>query len=201
MKLMLNQITISHSFCGLLLLGVFSLGIHAQANGQDAPASSAQETAELDEETKARFAAFTEQMFKSVMIGTFTVDRDDSSQRRPERYEISKVVKLDRPNVWSFFARIKYGDHDVTVPVPVQVLWAGSTPVITVDNLTIPGMGTFDARVLIADNKYAGTWRHGEVGGLMFGRITKQDSEKEIETIPGNDAVEPESAGQQLSDE
>jgi hypothetical protein len=34
-------------------------------------------------------------------------------------------------------------------------------------------LGTFDARVVIHDQKYAGTWKHGEVGGHLFGTIEK----------------------------
>jgi hypothetical protein len=41
------------------------------------------------------------------------------------------------------------------------------------DNVAIPGLGTFDARVIIDGNRYAGTWTHGEVGGHMFGKIEK----------------------------
>ena len=34
-------------------------------------------------------------------------------------------------------------------------------------------LGTFTARVLIYDNRYAGTWQHGKAGGHLFGRIEK----------------------------
>lgn len=133
------------------------------------PASVAEEASSVER----LHADFEAMLTKSVMVGTFMVDGDNSGKRMNERYEISKVVKSPKGDYWSFFSRIKYGDHDVTVPIPVQVKWAGTTPVITVDNLTIPGMGTFDSRVLISDGKYAGTWRHGKVGGLMFGHIEK----------------------------
>ena len=49
--------------------------------------------------------------------------------------------------------------------------WAGKTPVITLDNVTIPGLGTFSSRVVIDGALYAGTWQHDAVGGHMFGRI------------------------------
>lgn len=138
------------------------------------------------------YADFESMLTKSVMVGTFMIDGDDSGRRMNERYEISKVVKSSKGDYWSFFARIKYGDHDVTVPIPVEVKWAGTTPVITVDNLTIPGMGTFDSRVLISDGKYAGTWRHGKVGGLMFGHIEKQATPAvdEASDKPAEDAAD-----------
>jgi hypothetical protein len=81
------------------------------------------------------------------------------------------VTKLPTGDLWLFKVRIRYGDHDVTVPLPLTVNWAGKTPVIVVDQLTIPALGTFDARVVIAGARYAGTWQHGEVGGHLFGKI------------------------------
>jgi hypothetical protein len=141
--------------------------------------TTAGERSSADAEREERFDAFTEMMKKTVMVGSFTVDGDEAQNRKPERYEISRVLKQEQGDYWSFFARIKYAKYDVTVPVPVELKWAGNTPVITVDNVTLPGLGTFDARVLISDNKYVGTWRHGEVGGLMFGHIEKQADEAE----------------------
>jgi hypothetical protein len=70
-------------------------------------------------------------------------------------------------------ARIKYGDVDSEVPLDLKILWAGRTPVITLDAFWIPGMGTFDARVMIHANRYAGTWQHDAVGGEMYGVLKK----------------------------
>lgn len=140
-------------------------------------------------EQEKRFADFGSLLKKSALVGTFTIDGEDQMKTRPERYEISKVVKQAEGDYWNFFARIQYGTHDVTLPIPVEVKWAGSTPVITVDNLTIPGMGTFDARVVISDNKYAGTWRHGKVGGLMYGHIEQQSDKKQQEKVLEGDST------------
>ena len=148
------------------------------------------EKSESNGEQKARFDAFAKMLEKTAFVGSFTVDRDQNQNRRAERYEIRRITKLDRGDYWTFFARIAYGDHDVTVPVPVEVKWAGTTPVITVDNLTIPGMGTFDARVVLSDKKYAGTWRHGKVGGLMFGHIEKQTETTEEKEDDGAEGEE-----------
>lgn len=144
---------------------------------------SGQETETIEAEAERidreqLFESFSALLKKSALVGTFMVDADPNGDRKPERYEISKVVKQPQGDYWNFFARIKYGDYDLTLPIPVQVKWAGNTPVITVDNLTIPGLGSeFDARIVISDNKYAGTWRHGKVGGLMFGHIERQAEE------------------------
>ena len=62
---------------------------------------------------------------------------------------------------------------NLPVPVPVQVKWAGKTPVITVDSVTIPGLGTLSARVLLDGARYAPTWSHDEKGGHLFGVIER----------------------------
>ncbi len=131
---------------------------------------------------KELFDKFIRSMKNTVMVGRFTIDGMDEGKRREERYEIKRVVKADEGDFWNIFARMKFGDVDVTLPFPVEVKWAGTTPVITVDELKLIGMGdAFDARIVISDNKYAGTWRHGKVGGLMFGRIEPAESGKPVE--------------------
>ncbi len=114
-----------------------------------------------------------------VLEGHFTVD-DPSAEGPPqlkaERYEIRSVRKLPTGNLWLFEARIAYGEFDVTVPMPLPVEWAGSTPVITLDAVTIPGLGTFDARVMMVHDGYAGTWRHDKVSGHLFGQIVPLDT-------------------------
>ncbi|RMF44585.1 MAG: hypothetical protein D6753_02220 [Planctomycetota bacterium] len=105
------------------------------------------------------------------LIGRFTVDGQPMDRLRQEVYEVKEVRKLPAGDLWVITARIKYGDHDLTVPVPLQVKWAGTTPVLTLDNLTIPGLGTFSARVVLHKDKYAGTWQHDDVGGHLFGKI------------------------------
>jgi hypothetical protein len=75
-----------------------------------------------------------------------------------------------------FQARIKYGTHDVPIPLPLTVRWAGDTPVITLTDLAIPGLGTFTARVLIYGDQYAGTWsgQGAGHGGQLFGKVVRQ---------------------------
>ena len=121
-----------------------------------------------------RFQKFSEALSDSVLIGQFTMD-DLSKPRQEERYEIHRVVKMDKGDYWMFQARIKYGKFDVTLPLTLQVKWADQTPVITLNNVTIPALGTFTARVIIDGKRYAGTWTHGDVGGHMFGRIEKNN--------------------------
>jgi hypothetical protein len=121
----------------------------------------------------AREQKFAEQMSGVALVGSFTVDGRENGAK-PERYEIDSAKKL-RDDYWVITARIKYGENDVKVPVTVKVLWAGDTPMISLTDLTIPGLGTFTSRVLFHGDRYAGTWQHDKVGGHLFGRIEKQE--------------------------
>jgi hypothetical protein len=98
-----------------------------------------------------------------------------------ERYEILSATKNEVGDLWNLVARIKYGDHDKTFHLPpIEIKFAGKTPVITIDRVFFPGFGTFDARVVIRQKKYAGTWKHDDVGGYLFGTIEKMtESESE----------------------
>lgn len=143
-----------------------------QGHAQDQqPATQA--TAEMNREKLEK--AFSEKLTKSVLVGHFSVDGKKDNGGREERYEIDSVTKL-KGNDWLFVARIKYGQNDVKVPMTLKVLWAGDTPVITLTDLMIPGLGTFTSRVLFYGDRYVGTWQHGEVGGHMWGRIEQAKS-------------------------
>ncbi len=119
----------------------------------------------------ALHAKFKRLLTGAKLRGQFTVDGKSLNDLHEEAYDIEKVEKLPEGDMWSITTRIKYGKHDVVVPVGLEVKWAGSTPVLTMDNLTIPGLGTFGARVVLHKDKYAGTWQHDAVGGHLFGMI------------------------------
>jgi len=54
----------------------------------------------------------------------------------------------------------------------VTIKWAGDTPVIEITDLSLPGMGTYTARVVLYRGQYAGTWSgRGGAGGQLFGKI------------------------------
>lgn len=118
---------------------------------------------------------FIEQLTGATLVGTFSVDGKPGA--KPERYEIDSVKKL-KGDDWVVTARMKYGENDLKVPMVVQVYWAGDTPILSLTNLTIPGLGTFTSRVMFHERRYAGTWQHGEVGGQLWGMIEKAAKEK-----------------------
>lgn len=125
----------------------------------------------VDAAMKARYEKFEKLLTGSKFKGSFTVDDKPLNDLHEEEYDIEKVEKLPEPDLWSIKARIKYGSKDFTVPVPLYVRWAGETPVMTMDKITLPGFGTFSARVVLHVDKYAGTWQHDDKGGHLFGRI------------------------------
>lgn len=165
--------------CALTLVAIAPM-THSTVIAQEAAASAAPGEGVIDDDAmEEHFTSFSELLTGSTLVGHFTIPGMKTDKpMHEERYDIRSVKKSERGDYWLFIARIKYGDHDVTVPMPLEVKWAGTTPVITLDSVTIPKLGTFDARVVIDGKQYAGTWRHGEVGGHMFGRIeTKADKE------------------------
>ena len=107
-----------------------------------------------------------------ALVGHFTIDGREEMGGRPERYEIESVTKVGE-NEWRFEARITFGSTDVTLPVTVPIVWAGDTPMISITDFTIPQLGTFDTRLIFHDDRYAGSWQHGEFGGLMYGTIER----------------------------
>ncbi|OUU35198.1 MAG: hypothetical protein CBC16_11005 [Verrucomicrobia bacterium TMED56] len=123
-------------------------------------------------DSSGRFEKFSNSMKGVRFTGFFTIDDSDRPPTE-ETYEIHSVRKFGNEDLWIFTARIKYGKKDVTLPMPLPVKWVGSIPVITMQNLNIPGLGTFSAHVVIDGDKYAGTWAHGQVGGHLYGKISK----------------------------
>ena len=150
----------------------------------------------LDEKQAKLFAKFKRLLTGAKLRGQFTVDGKPLDKLTEETYEISKVEKMPQGDIWVITARIKYGKHDLTFPVPLEVKWAGNTPVMTLDDMTIPGFGTFGARVVFHKDKYAGTWQHDNVGGHMFG-VVEMPKEAEKNDEKKSDAKSEAGSGEQ----
>jgi hypothetical protein len=114
---------------------------------------------------------FQDSMAGVVLEGQST--RDGSPGLSEDKYAIEKVVKTG-DDQWTFFARVEAKGQTMTVPLPLQVKWAGDTPVITLTDQAMPGMGTYTARVVVYRGQYAGTWSGRNGGGKLFGRIVKK---------------------------
>ncbi len=148
------------------------------ARGQDSKPAAAEKPAApakpklSQEQLEAKFKAT---MTKATFSGRWCGIKDGKlTPEKEDKYTIVSVAKLGG-EAWIIHARIQYGEKDFTVPLPVQVKWAGDTPVITVDGMAMPGGQTaYSARVLIYDKTYAGTWSGGDRAGLLNGVITNE---------------------------
>ena len=157
----------------------------AQESGDSAPVQQAadQATDQADQATDDdEIAALYEKLAKYLTgtkwTGQFTISDKEMGELTQEEYYILSAEKMEEGDYWKLVARIKYGKNDLTMPLPLEIKWADATPVITVNQMPVPTLGTFDARVLIRDGKYAGTWNHNEIGGHLFGTIEKLTEEE-----------------------
>lgn len=161
----------------MLITSVLFLSLASWANAQQ-PATRAADQEE--EKQQQREAEFAKRLSGATLQGFFSTTEetagDEPPQLRGDRYDLVKVEK-GKEGRWLFQSRIRYGDHDVTIPLNLPVEWAGETPVIVVDNLNIPGMGTFTARVMFHEDHYAGYWSGGDHGGHLFGRVVRDADE------------------------
>jgi hypothetical protein len=131
-------------------------------------------------------AKFIDTMSKATMTGRWCLVQDGKlTPEREEKYTIIGGRKLEGDS-WMIGTKMSYGGREMVMPLPIKLKWAGDTPVITVDNMKIPGGGTYSARVLVYDNTYAGTWSGGSKVGLLSGMITN-----EKETNAATTATEP----------
>ena len=123
---------------------------------------------------------FQQMLSGSILRGTWQMVKGEEGlagkvplmDPKPEEYTISKVSKAS-DDYWIITAKIKYADREANIPVTVRVVWAEDTPIITLDKVALPGLGTYSARVMIYRNFYAGTWFGDCYGGILSGQITR----------------------------
>ena len=164
-----------HCFLLVSCLVMTVLNVAVTAIGQEPAASLAKPKAAPTE--AERFAALEKSLTGATLVGNFTVTGQAKTDLNEERYELQSVRHLEG-QLWLFQARIRYGEHDVTLPLTLPVRWAGDTPVICVDNMGFPGLGTYTARVMIYADHYAGFWSGGDQGGHLFGVVQRPEKEE-----------------------
>ena len=135
------------------------------------PAATTAPAPAIPLEMNALEKEFQSSMTNVTLTGFFTVS--DSKETQEDKYTIERVVKI-KPDVWNFDARIQYGKRDFKATVAVPVQWAGDTPVLTLNQYLIQGH-IYSARILIHKGRYAGTWGAPDHGGLMFGKVVKNE--------------------------
>jgi hypothetical protein len=148
------------------------LAAQETAPPKDKPAAKTPKPKLTQEELEATFKAT---MTKATLSGRWCGIKDGKlTPEKEDKYTIVSVNKLGG-EAWIINARIQYGNKDFVAPIPVQVKWAGDTPVITLDDIGMPGgQATYSARVLIYNKTYAGTWSGGDHVGLLNGVITNE---------------------------
>lgn len=180
---MLNFLRKSQIAAALMTL---ALSWHT-AFAQDAEVKATDQREKIDKKTlindvaesSAREEKFKKLMTGAKLTGLFTIEGKPLKDQVEDTYEIRKVEKSKTgTDTWIITARVKYAKNDYEMPFPIAVKWAGDTPVLTLEKLAVPGLGTFSCRVVLHGTKYAGTWQHDNVGGHMFGNIILADADK-----------------------
>ena len=151
----------------------------APASGADAATRPAAPAGEKDQATLDR--EFSELLTNARLTGSYTAS-DAQGTKSGDGYTILKAVRSNG-DVWTFTAQISYKGVGVPIDLDLPVKWAGDTPVITLTNHKIPGMGAFTVRLLFYGKQYAGTWSSARHGGLMWGTIEKVELPKAADPL------------------
>ncbi len=153
-------------------IAILSLLALSLGRGEDEKRPPAGELSALEKK-------FAETLSGATLRGRWCLVKGDKlGEEKEEQYAIRSATKV-AGDVWLIGARIQYGGKDVTLPVPVKVFWAGDTPVISVTDLGLPGLGSYTARVMVYQGLYSGTWFGPGHSGLLSGSIVKTKEEPE----------------------
>jgi hypothetical protein len=156
------------------VVAVMTLGVCATASTLHAQPASGPAATQPALDQAALEKRFEQTMSGAVLVGRFSDAARPNAAPKEDRYTIQRVSKIaDGGDRWLFICRIGFGRKELSVPLTIPVKWAGDTPVISVTDMTIPGMGTYTARVMIYADAYAGTWSGGTHGGHLWGRIER----------------------------
>ena len=184
------------------LVVAFNVRRSVDASSPATVAAPADESSKPDAGSKKKIppraeleAAFAKLMSHATLDGQWRLVREGKlGPERAEKYTIGEVKKVGGDR-WTIAARIQYGEKDVSIPVPVSVFWAGDTPVISVTDLWLPGLGKYTARVMIYKDTYAGSWFAPDHGGLMSGVVVpKRDEKSDDQNDKKNDDATSEEA-------
>lgn len=118
---------------------------------------------------------FAERMRGVSLVGSFTVEGRGDRAPREDRYDIESVEKVG-DDLWRFNAGMKCCGVNGVIPIVVPMRFVGDTAMIMMTDSSLPALGTFTVRLIFYEDRYAGTWQHEKVGGLMSGRIERQSA-------------------------
>ena len=166
-------------FC-IPIIVVTWLGAREQAFAQAQVKESQKESQKSASGSNKSLPSDPEERFKvlftnATLSGRWARIKDGvlGEERAGDKYTIVSVVKRDGDN-WTVNAKMKYGEKDLILPVPVRMKFSGDTAVLSVEDLGMPGGGTYTARLLIFERTYSGTWKDQRGGGMLYGTIANQ---------------------------
>ena len=145
-------------------LAACALGLMSAARAEE-PAKAASPTPEQE-------AKFIATLTNATLKGRWCGFKDGQlGPDKDESYRVASVKKLEGDK-WQINAKLAYGGKDIELPIFVQVKWAGDTPILVVDKVSMGTSRTYSARVMIYENTYVGWWTAPDHGGLLNGLIT-----------------------------
>ncbi|MEM6674095.1 MAG: PQQ-binding-like beta-propeller repeat protein [Planctomycetota bacterium] len=137
-----------------------------------------------------REAAFAALLSGSELVGYTTITDENgeltSEELEKDSYTLKSVTKLEDGR-WKFEAVIHYGGRPIPIAFPLPVRWAGDTPMIDVNDMAVPFMGKYSARVIFHGDQYVGVWSGDGYGGHIFGRVVKAEADAAAPAAAGGD--------------
>ena len=118
------------------------------------------------------------------LVGGYNAN-DIDGDKKNDGYTILSA-KRGEGDEWIIVAQVDYKGVGLPIELKIPVIWAGDTPILTMTNHKIMGMGSFTVRLMFFDNQYAGTWSSPRHGGQMWGRI-----EKIVTPRPADPLIQP----------
>lgn len=171
----MRQMKLMKTRVGAATMGI-ALALTGTAFAQPNPATPAPSAAN----TIKDLPGDPEERFKILLSNAYLSGRwaplkngELGEERTGDKYNIVGVTKGTGEN-WIVQAKMKYRDQEMVIPIPVQVKFAGDTAILIVDKLSIPGGGTYSARLMFYERTYSGTWAGGRGGGMLYGVITNE---------------------------
>lgn len=170
----------------VLVLGMTGLVQGAEPGEKPAAAAPATPPDRAELEKK-----FVELLSGAELVGSYTAS-DDPNPGKEDRYSIMKVVKAEGDE-WKITFNMGYKKLPIPLTITIPVQWVGDTPVMMLTNKKIPGMGTFNARILFHEGNYAGTWSSPRHGGTLWGRVEKEGAATPKDP-PAKEGINPKPA-------
>lgn len=91
---------------------------------------------------------------------------------------VKQLQKAAGPHDWLFQIAITAGGKEQECSVKGDVHWHGSTPVLTMHDVEIPGVGQVSGKLMIHNRLFAATWVHEGVRGHAWGDVAVRSAQQ-----------------------